>query len=196
MGQTPGSEPVTEGRAIVDEGRTRAFREQVQPEIDVMLRVALSLTRNKADAEDLVQESLVRAFRALDTFDGRYPRTWLLTIVRRTHLNMLRRKRPDLVDDWEQVGSYKPAFGADASQSAEQVHLDASFSAELTAAITALDPRFRAVVILVDVHDLSYAEAAAALGVPIGTVMSRLSRGRDRLRTALRPQLTDPGRSS
>lgn len=185
---------MNEGHNDVESARALAFREQVEPEIEVMLRVALSLTRNRADAEDLVQESLLRAYRALDRFDGRHPRAWLLTIVRHTHLNMQRRKRPDPVGDWDLVRGSRPAFGASIQPSAEDAHLDGEIGEQLTKALADLDPRFRVTVILVDVHDLSYAEAAAVLGVPVGTVMSRLSRGRDRLRRALGPQTLTPGR--
>ena len=79
--------------------REMAFRQYVLPEIDVMYRVAMSLTRNKADAEDLVQDSLVRAYKAVDRFDGRYPRAWLLTILRNTQINRTRRRRPELLND-------------------------------------------------------------------------------------------------
>lgn len=185
---------MTEGQNDVDSARALAFREQVEPEIEVMLRVAMGLTRNRPDAEDLVQEALLRAYRALDRFDGRHPRAWLLTIVRHTHLNMQRRKRPDPVGDWDLVRDSRPAFGASSQPSAEDAHLDGELSEQLSEALTELDPRFRAAVILVDVHDLSYAEAAAVMGVPVGTVMSRLSRGRDRLRRRLGPQTLTPGR--
>ena len=185
---------MSEGQNDVDSARALAFRDQVEPEIEVMLRVALGLTRHRADAEDLVQESLLRAYRALDRFDGRHPRAWLLTIVRHTHLNMQRRTRPDPIGDWDLVRDSRPAFGASAHPSAEDAHLDGQLGEQLTDALTELDPRFRAAVVLVDVHDLSYAEAAAVMGVPIGTVMSRLSRGRDRLRRRLGPQALTPGR--
>ena len=79
--------------------REMAFRQYVLPEIDVMYRVAMSLTRNKADAEDLVQDSLVRAYKAVDRFDGRYPLAWLLTILRNTQINRTRRRRPELLND-------------------------------------------------------------------------------------------------
>ncbi len=69
---------MSESDTIEDSARRRAFREVVEPEIEVMLRVARGLTGNAADAEDLVQESRVRAFKAIDRFDGRYPRAWLL----------------------------------------------------------------------------------------------------------------------
>ena len=71
-----------------------AFERYVLPEIEVLLRVANSLTRNHAEAEDLVQDTLLRAYRAIDGFDGRYPRAWLLTILRNTHINRNRRRRP------------------------------------------------------------------------------------------------------
>ena len=187
---------MTEGQHDVDSASRLAFRDQVEPQIEVMLRVALGLTRNRADAEDLVQESLLRAFRAIDRFDGRHPRAWLLTIVRHTHLNMQRRTRPDPVGDWDLVRGSRPAFGASVHPSAEDSHLDGALGEQLSDALARLDPRFRTAVILVDVHDLSYAEAAAAMGVPIGTVMSRLSRGRDRLRRRLGPQALTSGRFS
>ena len=173
--------------------RRRAFGEVVVPEIEVMLRVARSITASAADAEDLVQESLVRAFRAIDRFDGRHPRAWLLTIVRNTNANMHRRRRPLVVDDWELIHASRPAFGASATPGAEDVYVREELDGALQDAVAALDPRFRSVLVLVDVHDLSYAEAAAVLDVPVGTVMSRLSRARQRVRTALGPAFTTTG---
>jgi RNA polymerase sigma-70 factor, ECF subfamily len=178
------------------EDPTRAFREHVEPQIEVMLRVALSLTGRRADAEDLVQESLLRAYRAIDRFDGRHPRAWLLTILRHTHVNMHRRRRPDTLADWDLVGDARPAFGAARQQSAEDTVVDGTLDEQLAAAVAALDPRFRAVLVLVDVDDLSYAEAAATLGIPVGTVMSRLSRARRRVREALGSDALSPGRQS
>lgn len=165
--------------------RRRAFGEFVEPEIEVMLRVARTLTSSAADAEDLVQESLLRAYRGLHRFDGRHPRAWLLTILRHTNANMHRRQRPVSLEDAQLHRASRPAFGPAELPSAEQAFLDEELDEELHAAIAALDPRFRAALILVDVHDLSYAEAAAVLDVPVGTVMSRLSRARDRLRRSL-----------
>ena len=78
-----------------------AFAQHVLPEIDVLHRVALSLTRNAADAEDVVQETLIRAYRSIERFDGRHPRAWLLTILRNTHINRNRRRRPELLNDPE-----------------------------------------------------------------------------------------------
>ena len=176
------------------EKRARAFREYVEPEIEVMLRVATSLIGNAADAEDLVQESLLRAYRALDRFDGAHPRAWLLTIVRHTHLNLRRRQRPDPVGDWELIRDGRPAFGAAQSSSAEDAVLDGTLTAQLAEAVAELDPKFRSVLVLVDVDDLSYAEAATALGIPVGTVMSRLSRARERVRRRLGSAVLTQGR--
>lgn len=174
----------TEDETVDEVGRRAAFRDVVEPEIAVMLRVARSLTGHDQDAEDLVQDALVRAFRAIDRFDGRHPRAWLLTIVRNTHLNLVRKRRPTVVEDLDLPGS-RPAFGPTAVASAEDEVVAGVVDADLRAAVAALDPRFRSVLVLVDVHDLSYAEAAATLGVPVGTVMSRLSRARSRVRAAL-----------
>lgn len=76
-----------------------AFDRYIVPEIPVLYRVALSLTGQQVDAEDLVQETLVRAFRAVDRFDGAHPRAWLLTILRHAHLNRVRMRRPVLLRD-------------------------------------------------------------------------------------------------
>jgi len=158
----------------------------VEPEIEVLLRAARTTTSNQADAEDLVQETLLRAYRAIDRFDGRYPRAWLLTILRNTNANLHRRQRPVTIGDWELLQTARPAFGRAELPGAENSFMDHELHADLEAAVRALDPRFRAALILVDVHDLNYSQAAAVMGVPVGTVMSRLSRARDRVRTSLR----------
>jgi RNA polymerase sigma-70 factor (ECF subfamily) len=184
---TAGSQPVD--AAATDraaQAREQMFRCYVEPEIDVLLRVAHTLTGSWADAEDVVQDTLIRAWRAADRFDGAHPRAWLLTILRRAHLNSLRRHRPDLIADHSQLDGHRPAFGATAPRDPEQQHTDREFSATLQAALTGLDLRYRTVLLLIDVDQLSYAETAALLEIPLGTVMSRLSRARDKLRRQLR----------
>lgn len=169
--------------------REEAFARYVEPEIEILLRVARTLTASWADAEDIVQDTLVRAWRALDRFDGQHPRAWLLTILRHTYLNSQRRRRPDLVADASALEGRRPAFGITAAPDPEERHLEREFSSDLDDALAGLHPRYRTVLMLIDVDQLSYAEAAAVLDIPLGTVMSRLSRARDRLRRALR---TDP----
>ena len=179
--------PVMEASATDAEqdDRARAFREIVEPELPVLLRVARGLTRSKADAEDLVQETLIRAFKAILKFDGAHPRAWLLTILRNTNVNMNRRTRPSLFSDGNLWEDASPAFGDDRRLSAEETAIDRSMSAEIQKGFKDLDPRFREVLYLVDIQGLNYGECAAALGVPVGTVMSRLSRARKRLREHL-----------
>lgn len=158
------------------------FEQHVLPEIEVLLRVARSLTRHDADAEDLVQDTLIRAYRAIDRFDGRHPRAWLLTILRNTHINRNRRQRPELLRDSDGASRQLNDMAAvDLTDAA----VDAGFDAEIERALADLDEPFRRVVELVDVDGLSYAEAAEVLGVPPGTVMSRLHRARGRIRDQL-----------
>lgn len=160
-----------------------AFARYVVPELDVLLRVAMSLTRDRSDAEDLVQDTLMRAFKAVDRFDGRYPRAWLLTIMRNAQINRVRRRRPELMRDARAGERILDEKGR--HDSAEQEALRDAFDSEVEAALDALPDRLRTVVGLVDLDGLSYQQAADVLGVPIGTVMSRLHRARQRIRGRL-----------
>jgi RNA polymerase sigma-70 factor (ECF subfamily) len=173
--------------------RQVAFDSYVVPHLDVMYRVALSLTRNPADAEDLVQDAVLRAYRAIDRFDGRYPRAWLLTIVRNTHYNRTRRRTPLLFRDGESAEAALENLG-DHEPSAESVVVNPQFEAVVVDALNDLPEKFRAPVDLVDVHGLSYQETADALGIPIGTVMSRLHRARARVRAHLNTAGFVPGK--
>lgn len=159
------------------------FRRWVVPELDVLARVARSITGNPTEAEDLVQDTLLRAYRAIDRFDGRHPRAWLLTILRNAHVNRNRRRRPTLLRDPDTTMEQLAA--PPSADDPEDAAVRDTFSAAVEEAFADLPPRFRRVVELVDVGGLSYAEAAAVLGVPIGTVMSRLHRGRRRIRARL-----------
>lgn len=178
-----GSPRVSGTPAASDERRSKAFTTYVLPEIEVLLRVARTLVPRPADAEDLVQDTLVRAFRAIDSFDGRHPRAWLLTIMRNTQINRTRRRRPELLDDPEDL----QRMGATEHEgvSPETVVADRLFEGVVVDVLEALPGRFRRVVELVDIDGLSYAEAAEVIDVPIGTVMSRLHRARGRMRDRL-----------
>jgi RNA polymerase sigma-70 factor (ECF subfamily) len=160
------------------------FSRYVLPEVDVLYRVAYSITRNKPDAEDLVQETMLRAFRSIDRFDGRRPRAWLLTIMRNAQINRVRRRRPGLLADPDDFAD-RSAGMADSAAGPEQIVTDRQFDAVVEAAYRALPKMFREVIDLVDVAGLSYDEAAAVLELPQGTVMSRLHRGRKRIRKSL-----------
>jgi RNA polymerase sigma-70 factor (ECF subfamily) len=161
-----------------------AFARYVLPEIDVLYRVARSITRHAADAEDLVQDTMLRAFRAIDRFDGRHPRAWLLTIMRNAEINRVRRRRPGLLTDPDGAADHGSAMIDDAPGPEEQV-MDRRFDAVVEEGYRALPEAFREVIDLVDLGGLSYAEAAAVLEIPEGTVMSRLHRGRRRIREAI-----------
>lgn len=172
------------GSPLDDRARKQRFDEVVLPQLDVMYRVALSLTRNHADAEDVVQEALLRAYRAIDRFDGRYPRAWLLTIVRNAQINRIRRRRPELLRDPDTTMA-RVADTGEGGRNPEELVVDEGFDARVEAAYTDLPEKFRRVVELVDLDGHSYQEAADMLGVPTGTVMSRLHRARRRMRSAL-----------
>ncbi len=161
-----------------------AFELHVVPELEILYRTARSLTRSSADAEDLVQDTLLRAFRAIDRFDGRYPRAWLLTIMRNANINRARKKRPDLLDDPDLTFERSTDFAE--NEGPEEIVVEPIFDASVQAAFEALPENFRAVVELVDLKGLSYQEAADRIDVPVGTVMSRLHRARKRIREDLR----------
>ncbi len=161
------------------------FAAEVVPEIEVLLRVAQTFTCHAADAEDLVQDTLLRAFRSIDTFDGRHPRAWLLTILRNTNTNTNsnrhRRRRPDLLDDPDQ----EIAVPGGVETTPEGIVVGSMFDAAVEAGLRRLSGDFRRTIELVDIAGLSYAETAGLLDVPVGTVMSRLHRARTRLREHL-----------
>ncbi len=194
-GRSPGSGAVSNAQAADTQVRQDAFRVHVEPEIDVLLRVGRTLTGSWHDAEDLVQDTLIRAYRAIDRFDGAHPRAWLLTILRNAHLNSLRRQRPDLADERLDLDTKRPAFGAAAPQSPEDTVTEGVFDDDLERALATLDERFRTVLLLVDVDQLTYSEVADLLDIPVGTVMSRLSRARKRVRTQLHRTTTSTRRN-
>lgn len=169
---------------VVDETREGRFREQVLSELEVLYRVARRLTRTPTEAEELLQDALLRAYRGFDGFDGRYPRAWLLTILRNTRYNRLRKRRPDLLDD--ELAQRLPAPGVDGRQEATPERaLHDEFDPLVRDALAALSANHRAVIALVDLDGLNYQEAANVIGVPVGTVMSRLHRARRNVRRNL-----------
>lgn len=173
------SEPVVD-----DKAHKEAFDRYVVPEIEVLYRVARSITRNPTDAEDLVQDTMLRTYRAILRFDGRHPRAWLLTIMRNAQINRVRRKRPELLRDPD-AAMERLADEDSADLGPEAIVVESQYDAAVEKAVDALPEKFRSVVELVDIQGLSYAEAAEIMGVPTGTVMSRLHRARTRIRKHL-----------
>ena len=145
--------------------------------LDPLYGAALRLTRNAADAEDLVQETYVRAFRSAKQFKpGSNLKAWLFTILYNAYRNERRDSGRDPVDvDSDRV---ELSMQADPAASPEQELLRGALDADLQAALDSLPEAFREAVWARDVDEFSYAEIAEMLGVPVGTVMSRISRGR------------------
>src|SRR6476659_900842 len=161
--------------------------------LDAMYGAAYRLTRNARDAEDLVQDALLRAYRFWDSFQqDSNCKAWLLRIVTNTFINEYQRmKRSREVLDAasaEQDATDGVLVHADAGdrQSPERAMLDKSVSDDVQRALDALPDDFRTAVVLCDVQGLSYKEIAEIMGTPVGTVMSRLFRGRKLLASALR----------
>ncbi len=175
-------------------GRARRFQDLVEAHTPLLYRVALRLARSRMEAEDLVQETFVRAWRRFETFDpGSNARAWLTTILRHAHFERLRRDKhwrlatADVEDIDE---SYLYARVHDADEFRQAGDPAAAFFAALTsdqvsAALKALRPQFRAVFALADLEGFSYRDISKILRIPEGTVMSRLYRARHQLQRAL-----------
>ena len=157
------------------------FEAEALASVDSLYRAALRLTRAPADAEDLVQDTYLKAFRAADSFEpGTNLRAWLFTILHNTARNRVRDRARDTVsvdsEIVDRAAELPPAGGA--VETPETRLIRETLTPELQAALDALPDAFREAVWLRDVEEFSYAEIAAMLSIPIGTVMSRISRGR------------------
>ena len=176
MRRAPAASPDTAARDRA------AFEAEALASIDSLYRTALRLTRSPADAEDLVQDTYLKAFRAADSFEpGTNLRAWLFTILHNTARNRARdRARDNVTVDSETVDQAADLLtsGGDADATPEALLMRDTLAPELQAAIDALPEAFREAVWLRDVEEFSYAEIAAMLHIPAGTVMSRISRGR------------------
>lgn len=174
------------------ESKRIQFEEQAMPFTAYLYSAALNKTKgNYFDAEDLVQETLIKAFKAWHQFQqGTELKNWLSTILQNTFINKYNKKKKDKavgglddLEDW-QLGSAE-SMSAVKELSAEVEALKTLSSKEVNAAMRELGPEFRSVVFMAIVEQLSYAEIAEELDIPIGTVMSRLHRGKAKLRKLL-----------
>jgi RNA polymerase sigma-70 factor (ECF subfamily) len=168
------------------------FEEEALEHLDALYRTALRMTRSPQDAEDLVQDTLVRAYRFYDRYEpGTNFRAWLFRILTNTYINTYRRRqvrpRESSLEDTEEFFLYNQLARqhAEGIDGVEDTVLDRLGADAIQRAIDRLPPQFRTAVQLADVEGLSYAEIAGATGVAKGTVMSRLFRGRRLLQRAL-----------
>jgi RNA polymerase sigma-70 factor (ECF subfamily) len=165
------------------------WQELVEDHSERVYRLALRLTGNRYDAEDLTQEVFVRVFRSLHTYSPGTFAGWLHRITTNLFLDQARRKqriRFDALSD-ERAAKLASATGAP-----EATYADRTFDADVESALASLPPEFRAAVVLCAIEGLSYEEIAATLGVKLGTVRSRIHRGRSHLRKALMHRSPQP----
>ena len=169
------------------------FAEDAMPLMDGMYSAAMRMTRNAADAEDLVQETYLKAFNAYERFEtGTNLKAWMYRILTNSYINAYRKKqrRPDEsdIDDIEDLYLYRRLGGAESavlSRSAEDELLEMFGEDEVKLALEDLPEHYRMPILLADVEGFAYKEIAEILDGPIGTVMSRLHRGRKQLQKRL-----------
>jgi RNA polymerase sigma-70 factor (ECF subfamily) len=174
------------GMHLNDDDKTRQFEAIALPHLDAAYNLARWLTRNDQNAEDLVQMAFMRAFRFFDGFRGGDARAWVLTIVRNTYFGALRdnrHERDDVSFDEELHAQEMDADAQDASSYAMGNNPESIVAAQdvkrvVNQALERLPQAFRDIVVLKEIEDLSYKEIADIAGIPLGTVMSRLARGR------------------
>jgi len=167
---------------VQKQNRRTHFEQAVLPHLDSAYNLARWLTRNEQDAEDLVQEAYLRAFKFFDSFHGTDSRPWLLTIVRNTYYTWLQQKRV-----YEFVTPFDDELyvTSDESSDPEELMLRLADTELLRRALEELPGEFREAVVLRELEGLSYKEIAGITHVPLGTVMSRLARARKRLQQYL-----------
>jgi RNA polymerase sigma-70 factor, ECF subfamily len=156
-----------------------AFEAEAMPHVDRLFRHAMWLERNRAEAEDLVQETLVQALQSFHRFaPGTNCRAWLVTILQHIRSNRRRKKGLTIVDSTveERIANTVPFVPPIPEHVTDE---------DLLLALRQIPPQYQEVILLCDVEEMTYKEIAAALAIPMGTVMSRLHRGRDLLRTEL-----------
>jgi RNA polymerase sigma-70 factor (ECF subfamily) len=172
------------------------FQRDALPWMDDVYRFALSLTRNPSEAEDIVQETYLRAFRSWHTFQpGSDARRWLFTICRNVFLRARERERHEVELEDGDAESFAGFMHHQSmiDDGTERLIARLDLTPALERAVSELDEPFRSTVILVDVEDQSYESASEILGVPIGTVRSRLFRARRQLQDKLRVYAQDAG---
>ena len=169
---------------------SRTFEEVVLPHLDAAFNYARWLTRSDADAEDVVQDAYVRALRFFSSLRSDDARSWLLTIVRNTWYTRLSPARgANRTTIYDDVTHDRPDDGLDP----EALVIQQQAIEKVQRAVQELPADFREVLVLRELEELSYKEIAAVAGIPLGTVMSRLARARERLLAILEPSVARTG---
>jgi RNA polymerase sigma-70 factor (ECF subfamily) len=174
----------------IGEDRRKLFEQEALPHLDALYAAAVRLSRNTDDANDLLQETILRGYRFFHQFTpGTNCRAWLLTILYNIFRNGYRRGAREQVspsaEEFERRADTENVHSPDAPANPEQIVLDGILDHEVEEALNALPEEFRTVILMVDIEELSYEGVAKVLELPIGTVKSRVSRGRASMRRQL-----------
>lgn len=177
----------------MNQDQASRFKAIVAPHLADALAFARWITRDRADAEDVVQEACIRAFRALDRFSGPNGRAWLLTIVRNTAFTWLKEKKGAAMVSLEELSekdrrTLEGGTDLEAGMTPERTVIALGEAVRLNELVVALPREFREVLVLRDIQGLEYREIAEVAGLPLGTVMSRLARARQKLIVQIREQ--------